>query len=54
MVLEVDEGDVLACLLPLNAGLLVHLGVENARQHRVCKGKVGGGGIKYKETRAKM
>lgn len=53
MVLEVDKGDVLARLLPLNARLLVHLSLEYARQHRVWK--VGGGEIKYKKkTRAKM
>lgn len=51
MVLEVDEGDVLARLLPLNARLLVHLSVEYARQHRVCE--VGGEGRKYEKKKKK-
>lgn len=38
MVLEVDEGDILARLLPLDAWLLVHLCVEYARQHSVWGG----------------
>lgn len=38
LALEVDEGDILAPLFPLDAWLLVHLCVEYARQHSVWGG----------------